>query len=77
LFDIAEISNDQAKTYLESWFDVLKKVMHMWENGASDFYKKSKVLTTKSGFFQKDAQQSDADDFYVFIYDEEDRQPQT
>ncbi len=49
----------------------------MWENGASDFYKKSKVLTTKSGFFQKDAQQSDADDFYVFIYDEEDRQPQT
>jgi hypothetical protein len=47
--------------------------MRMWENGASDLYKMSKAPTTKSGFFQKDMQQSDADDFYVFIYDEEAR----
>ena len=31
----------------------------------------SKASTSESGFFQKDVQKSDADDFYVLIYDEE------
>jgi hypothetical protein len=33
LLDIADITKDQQKTQLENWFDVLKKVMHMWESG--------------------------------------------
>jgi hypothetical protein len=36
LLDVAEISNDKAKTMLEGWFEVLKKVMRLWEAGASD-----------------------------------------
>ena len=47
----------------------------MWTNGAADLHKATNA--TKSGFFQKDVKTSDADDFYVFIYDEEDRAPQT
>ena len=30
LADIATISNDKAKAQIETWFDVLKKVMRIW-----------------------------------------------
>lgn len=74
LLDIADITKDQQKTQLENWFDVLKKVMHMWESGGSGLFKQSKAKMTKASFFSKDGPSSDADDFYVFIYDEEERQ---
>ena len=34
LLDIADITNDRQKTNLEGWFEVLKKVMKMWESQA-------------------------------------------
>ena len=34
LVDISEMSHDNTKTYLEYWFDVLKKVMRMWTAGS-------------------------------------------
>ena len=49
--------------------------MRLWEN--SDLVKSSKAKPLKSNFFATERQSSDADDFYVFIYDEEDRNPQT
>jgi hypothetical protein len=74
LLDIADITKDQQKTQLENWFDVLKKVMHMWESGGQGLLKQSNAKQTKTSFFAKDGPTNDADDFYVFIYDEEERQ---
>ena len=31
LTDIAEITNESKKSSLESWYEVLKKVMRLWE----------------------------------------------
>lgn len=42
------------------WFEIISKVMKLWTGGEVE---KSKSL-------------SDADDFYVFLYDEEDKQKQ-
>lgn len=75
LLDISEIAHDQIKTQLENWYSVLKKVMRMWENSA--LVKDAKSKTTKSSFFAAKELHTDADDFYVFIYDEEDRNQQT
>lgn len=58
LQDIAELSNNQLKTSIETWFEILKLVMRLYET--------SELANSKS----------DADDFYVFLYDEEDKQQQ-
>ncbi len=64
---MADLRQDKAnQTAIEVWYDVLKKVMKMWETSSSA------KTTTAAGFTIK--QKSDADDFYVFMYDEEDKQ---
>ena len=50
------------KTAIEQWFDVVKKVMAMWES--DDHH--------NSGGDSKTS--NEADDFYVFMYDEEKKQ---
>lgn len=50
LLDVAEVSNDRQKTNIEQWYEIVKKVMKMWD---------SQTETT-----------TEADDFYVFIYDD-------
>jgi hypothetical protein len=47
---VAEVSNDRQKTNIEQWYEIVKKVMKMWD---------SQTETT-----------TEADDFYVFIYDD-------
>lgn len=49
LLDIADVISDGQKTSLESWFEVIKKVMKMHETA------------------------DEADDFYVFMYDEDEK----
>ena len=44
LLDIADISNDSVRANIEGWYDVLKKVMRMYESGLSGF---DGNLTTK------------------------------
>ena len=58
LLDIAEITNDKQKTNIEQWYEVIKKVMKMWES-----------QNGKEGH----AKTSEADDFYVFMYDEDEK----
>ena len=59
---------------IEEWFDVLKKVMRLHSN--EDFKKavvSSDQIVSSSGQTERQA----CDDFYVYIYDEEDSwQPQ-
>ena len=57
LLDVAEISSE--KTSIEQWFDVVKKVMAMWE---SDDH---------SGATKTPTDSNEADDYYVFMYDED------
>ena len=72
LIDISEMSFDNAKTFLEYWFDVLKKVMHMWNDDSElAAINKSKQVEQEAG--AEERKTSDADDFYVFLYDEEDK----
>jgi len=60
LSDIVTLKNDQgAKTKLEEWYDVLKRVMRLYNNGE---IKKSIDGDQGTG----------ADDFYIYIHDEED-----
>ena len=66
---------------LENWYEVLKKVMRMWSSGTI-LTDQMKATKTAHGS-QKDVAggqssegnkgHEDADDFYVFLYDEEDR----
>ena len=35
LTDITETTNERVKSQLENWFEVLRKVMRMWESGSS------------------------------------------
>ena len=43
LADIATISNDKAKAQIETWFDVLKKVMRIWSLRSEAGVLKNKV----------------------------------
>jgi hypothetical protein len=54
-----------SKPMLETWYDVLKRVMRL---------SKSSPLSKKAKEENKDKQQNrdDANDFYVYMYDEED-----
>ena len=63
LKDIVEISNEKAKSQLEPWYEVLKKVMRLWSGGT--------VFKSKQA--EEKTSQSDVDGFYVFLYDEEDK----
>ena len=54
---------------METWYEVLKKVMRLWNLG--DF----KMNTKKTE--EKKSGASDVDGFYVFLYDEEDKNNQT
>lgn len=65
LADIQEITNDQQKSSVEAWYDVLKTLMRLWQ---------SKDLKPIKGTSQ--SLQDAADDFYVFIYDEQDKNKQ-
>ena len=75
LADIAEETKDSVRTKLADWYEVLKKVMRLW-NERGDLAKNSKVVDNKSqtskGSTITDGShiQSDADEFYVFLYDE-------
>ena len=53
---------------ISNWYDVLKKVMKMWESNTLTT-KKSKTSTAGSSM----SESMDAEDFYVFLYDEEDK----
>lgn len=65
------------KTQLENWYEVLKKVMRMWSSG-SDILKQANLKSKKAAGQGPTSQSSaltgnDADDFYVFLYDQEDK----
>ena len=73
LADISETTKERVKSQLEVWFEVLRNVMRMHalsttntnnaaEGGVADYFKKASQPVVSQ----------DADDFYVFIYDEED-----
>ena len=73
LADISETTKERVKSQLEVWFEVLRNVMRMHalsttntnnadEGGVADYFKKA----------SQPVMNQDADDFYVFIYDEED-----
>jgi len=86
LNDITETTSDRVKSQLENWFEVLKKVMRMWTSN-SDLVQTIKAGATKakgpksnssahsgaSAAANGNIASSDADDFYVFLYDEEDK----
>jgi len=60
---------------LSSWFEVLQKVMNMWETNA-DLSRGSKYNSKPSSSTSVQSSNTanlDADDYYVFIYDEEDK----
>ena len=61
LVDISEIQKDNQKTNVENWYEIAKKVMKLWENYHVD---------SEDG---KAKDRSEADDFYVILYDEEER----
>ena len=67
LADIAELRQEKSnQTPTEVWYDILKKVMRMWDSTSLA------KPTTQNGITIRN-NKSDADDFYVFIYDEEDK----
>jgi len=47
------MSDNKLKTNIEQWYEVIKKVIKMWESS------------------QGSSKTSEADDFYVFMYDED------
>ena len=61
LQDISDLSNDKAKTSLEAWFDVLKKVMKLHKIG------KEAKAADKSG----KSDSTEVNDFYIFLFNEE------
>ena len=71
LADIGNLNQFNQKPTLETWYDIVKRVIRL--------HQKTKPTPQKS---QKDTQvvtasatiQADADDFYVYLYDEEDQQ---
>lgn len=48
LSDITETTNDRIKSQLENWFEVLKKVMRMWE-GTNIVSENQKTKLTTNG----------------------------
>ena len=67
LSDIADLRSEKSnQTPTEVWYDILKKVMRMWESTSLA------KPTTHNGITIRN-NKSDADDFYVFMYDEEDK----
>ena len=68
------------KTQLENWYEVLKKVMRMWtsRNDTLKQIKNSSIAKTETdpsvkSFLANKDEMTDADDFYVFLYDQEDK----
>ena len=62
MVDIIKMS-DRVSSYLGDWIDAFKRVMYLWHSN-SDLASGINI-DVESG--------NDADDFYVFIYDEEER----
>ena len=58
LLDICEISKDLVSGFLSDWIDAFKRVMYLWHS-------KSDLANGPS--------KDDVEDFYVFIYDEEEK----
>jgi hypothetical protein len=64
LSDITKLNNENSViTSLEMWYEVLTKVMNLWTTASKP---------TKAVAQSRD--KSDADDFYVILYNEEDNQ---
>jgi hypothetical protein len=60
LADIGNLTQYNTKPTLETWFDIIKRVMRL----------KSKMGAKKQGGAGEAT--ADVDDFYVYLYDEED-----
>ena len=86
LSDMVETSLERVKLHLEGWFEVLKRVMRLWKGEKSALATASKQtkrepgqpvsLLSSSGApssVGQGATNSDADDFYVYLHDEEDK----
>ena len=69
LNDVSNITQGNVRTQMETWYDVLKKVMRIWTNKAQSM--KSKPTAGK-----KIEGGTDSEGFYVFLYDEEDKNNQ-
>lgn len=63
LADIGNLTQFNTKPTLETWYDIIKRVMRL----------KSKLKKTPpEGVKSMDQVHQDVDDFYVYLYDEED-----
>jgi len=60
ILDITAIQNAVNTSSLEGWFEILSKIMKMWQT--------SSETLNQTNLSQKP--ESQADDFYVFIYDD-------
>ena len=65
LQDISELESEKAKTKLQDWFDVLSKVMKLWQLGQDGKLPNS---LRENGDKSK---REEVDDFYIFLFDEE------
>jgi hypothetical protein len=75
LIDIGEIQQDKVKTNLEGWYEILKTVVKLAEN-----YSRNNGSNSQKDnfdyFLNSEVDKNDADDFYVFLYDEEESKAQ-
>ena len=69
LADIGNLNQFNQKPTLESWYDIVKRVVRLYQKTKPQKSQKdsaNQVVTTTAPL------QADADDFYVYLYDEED-----
>eukprot|EP00347_Sterkiella_histriomuscorum_P004083 403361814 len=64
LLDITQLQYIETRTSLETLFEILKKIMNLHQNGPLS--EKNEELK------QQQYNENDADDYYVYLYDEED-----
>ena len=70
LADIGNLNQFNQKPTLETWYDIVKRVirLHQKTKPPQKSHKDTQVVTAPATI------QADADDFYVYLYDEEDQQ---
>ena len=69
LADIGNLNQFNQKPTLETWYDIVKRVIRLHQKTKPQkSHKDTQVVTAPATI------QADADDFYVYLYDEEDQQ---
>lgn len=61
------VSGSSSRPLIEPWYDVLKKVSRLWKKGTLSASKENHDAL----------KQNDINDFYIYLFDEEDISTQT